>query len=76
MLCNVQILKGSCQQKLTVGADNYTYGTKMDIYVKDKQSNEYYIPVVVGDIKRHSAPDGLYQTGLEISSKVSRKQVK
>ncbi len=48
----------------------------MDIYVKDKQSNEYYIPVVVGDIKRHSAPDGLYQTGLEISSKVSRKQVK
>ena len=49
-------------------ADNYVYGTKMDIHVKDKMGNEYYIPAVLGDLKEHSGPDGLYQTGEAIPS--------
>lgn len=43
-------------------ADNYAYGTKMDIHVKDEAGNDYYIPIVLGDMKEHSWPDGLYQT--------------
>ena len=41
------------------------YGTKLDIVVLDeKTATEYYIPAVVGDVKEHSKPDGLYQTGV------------
>ncbi len=40
------------------------YGTTIDIVVLDEDSqNTYYIPAVVGDVKAHSSPDGLYQTG-------------
>ncbi|MDR1550305.1 MAG: hypothetical protein LBT06_17205 [Hungatella sp.] len=39
------------------------YGTKIDIVVKDEQENLFYIPAVVGDVKEHTWPDGLYQTG-------------
>ncbi len=40
------------------------YGTKIDILVLDETTNtQYYIPAVVGDVKGHSSPDGLYQTG-------------
>lgn len=49
-------------------AENYVYGTKMDIHVKDRMGNEYYIPAVLGNLKEHSGPDGLYQTGLAIPS--------
>ena len=49
-------------------ATDFAYGTKMDIHVRDDEGNEYYIPVVLGDIKAHSAPDGLYQTGVLIPS--------
>lgn len=41
------------------------FGTKLDIVVLDESTNtKYYIPAVVGDAKEHSAPDGLYQTGV------------
>lgn len=44
--------------------DEMQYGTKIDIVVLDKKTgNEYYIPAVVGDVKAHTAPDGIYQTG-------------
>lgn len=39
------------------------YGTKLDIVVKDEQETLLYIPAVVGDVKEHTWPDGLYQTG-------------
>lgn len=47
-------------------AVDFLYGTKIDIHVQDKEGNEFYIPAVVGDIKQHSGPEGLYQTGISI----------
>ncbi|MDR1503017.1 MAG: hypothetical protein LBT43_11255 [Prevotella sp.] len=45
------------------------YGTKIDIVVSDESTNtKYYIPAVVGDAKEHSAPDGVYQTGVPFDS--------
>ncbi len=43
-------------------------GTKLDIKVQCEKEGEnygeiFYIPAVVGDVKEHSYPDGLYQTG-------------
>lgn len=44
------------------------YGTKIDIHVVEQHDNNkhYYIPAVVGDVKNHTHPDGLYQTGIEL----------
>lgn len=48
-----------------VTASEMQYGTKIDIVVLDESTNtQYYIPAVVGDVKAHSSPDGLYQTGV------------
>ncbi len=52
-------------------ASDFKYGTKLDIVVLDETtSTTYYIPAVLGDIKAHSWPDGLYQTGKYIPSGV------
>ena len=49
--------------KITV--EEMHYGTKLDIVVLDESTGtKYYIPAVVGDVKEHSKPDGLYQTGI------------
>lgn len=48
-----------------INNDDMKFGTKLDIVVLDESTNtKYYIPAVVGDAKEHSAPDGLYQTGV------------
>lgn len=46
----------------------------MDIMVQCEKEGEhygeiFYIPVVVGDAKEHSYPDGLYQTGVPFNEK-------
>lgn len=52
-----------------ISVDEMKYGTKIDIVVLDETTNiTYYIPAVVGDVKNHSSPDGLYQTGVPFSS--------
>lgn len=43
------------------------YGTKIDIHVVGQHDGiHYYIPAVIGDVKNHTYPDGLYQTGVEM----------
>ena len=45
------------------------YEPEIDIVVLDETTNtKYYIPAVIGDAKEHSAPDGLYQTGVPFNS--------
>ncbi len=40
------------------------YGTKIDIKVLHEPTNTYYYtPAVIADVKNHTYPDGLYQTG-------------
>lgn len=54
-----------------ISDNDMQYGTKLDIVVLDESttpSTTYYIPAVVGDAKEHSAPDGLYQTGVPFDS--------
>jgi len=46
-----------------VTAEEMKYGTEIDIIIKDKNENEYYIYAVVGDVKNHTYPSGIYQTG-------------
>jgi len=48
-----------------VDASQVFYGTKMDVLVEEQDTEErYYIRIVNGDTKEHSAPEGLYQTGV------------
>jgi len=52
-----------------INDNDMQYGTKIDIVVLDETTNtKYYIPAVIGDAKEHSAPDGLYQTGVPFNS--------
>jgi len=46
-----------------VVTENMKYGKTLDVVVMDKNKNEYYIPCIVGDIKAHTYPNGIYQTG-------------
>ena len=47
-----------------VQADDFVYGTYIDIIVSDSSTGEvYYIPCVIGDIKNHTYPNGQYHTG-------------
>ncbi len=60
---NVMNPNHNANDKIT--ASEMQYGTKIDIVVLDELTNtQYYIPAVVGDVKGHSSPDGLYQTGV------------
>lgn len=48
-----------------VQADEFVYGTYIDIIVSDLSTGEkYYIPCVVGDIKNHTYPNGQFHTGI------------
>ena len=52
------------QSNEEIKAEEMKYGTKIDIVVRENNTEKvYYIPAVVGDVKANSAPDGLYQTG-------------
>lgn len=47
-----------------VTPEEMKYGTEIDIIIRDKDKNIYYIYAVVGDVKNHTYPNGIYQTGL------------
>lgn len=48
-----------------VKADDFVYGTYIDIIVSDSATGEvYYIPCVLGDVKNHTYPDGQFHTGI------------
>jgi len=58
------VMNPNHQKNATVTEAEMQYGTKIDIKVLDESSNTYYyIPAVVADVKNHTYPDGLYQTG-------------
>ncbi len=64
------VMNPSHQQNQQISVSEMKYGTKMDIVVVDETTNtKYYIPAVVGDVKEHSYPNGLYQTGVPFDSK-------
>ena len=46
-----------------VWADDFVYGTKLDAVLKDKDGKLYYLPCVFGEMKEHTYPNGVYQTG-------------
>lgn len=55
--------------KENVDVSKVFYGTKMDVLVEDQYTGErYYVRVVNGEAKEHSAPEGLYQTGIPFNS--------
>ena len=47
----------------TVAAEGFTYGTDVDAIIEDNNGNVYYIPCTLGDVKVHTYPNGIYQTG-------------
>lgn len=50
--------------------EDMQYGTKIDIHVVGQHDGiDYYIPAVIGDVKNHTYPDGLYQTGFRMVTK-------
>ena len=53
------------QPNESVSEEEMQFGTKIDIVVLDESTNtEYYIPAVVGDVKNHTYPNGIYHTGV------------
>lgn len=66
------VMNPKYSNKSIVTDSDMNYGTKLDIHVVGQHDGiDYYIPAVVGDVKNHSYPDGLYQTGIEM---VTQKQ--
>lgn len=61
-----KVLDDNADLSIELDASDYIYGTMIDIHVQDERGNSFYIPAVVGDLKRHSGPDGYYQTGIDI----------
>lgn len=50
------------------------YGTKMDVLVEGQYTGErYYVRVVIGETKEHSAPHGLFQTGKPFNTRRPEK---
>ena len=44
-------------------ADKFNWNVKIDVVVMDSEGNLYYIPCVPGDVKAHTYPNGIFQTG-------------
>lgn len=44
-------------------AEDMAYGTCVDITI-ELDGNTYYIPAIIVDTKEHSAPEGIFQTGI------------
>jgi hypothetical protein len=51
---------------MPISEEGMKYGTKIDIFVIcQHEGTELFIPAVVGDVKNHSWPEGMYQTGMQ-----------
>jgi hypothetical protein len=48
-------------EKVTL--EEMKYGSKVDVALRDSSGNLYYVPTIVGDVKNHTYPNGIYQTG-------------
>jgi hypothetical protein len=46
-----------------ISLEEMKYGTKIDVVLRDSDGNIYYLPCVVGDVKAHTWPNGVLQTG-------------
>jgi hypothetical protein len=46
-----------------IWAEEFKFNTQVDAVLKDKDGNLQYLFCVVGDIKAHTYPNGIYQTG-------------
>lgn len=46
-----------------ISAGEMQYGTYVDVVLRNKAGEEFYIPCVVADCKAHTYPNGFYQTG-------------
>lgn len=44
-------------------AEDVKVGTFIDVILRDSNYNIYFMPVIVGDAKEHTYPNGIYQTG-------------
>lgn len=51
-----------------VTAEEFKYGTFIDVGIRDKNGQLYYIPCVVADCKAHTYPTGYIQTGVAVKS--------
>mgnify|MGYP000921563651 CR=1 FL=1 len=60
-----KVLKTNYPNNGKCNADDFKadWGRKLDAVIKDKSGKLYYVPCVVGDIKAHTYPNGIYQTG-------------
>ena len=38
-------------------------GTCMDVILRDSNYNIFFVPTIIGDVKEHTYPNGIYQTG-------------
>jgi len=51
-------------QQGTLSEGHFKYGTEVDVVLKHIQTGEIvYVQTIVGDVKGHTYPDGVFQTG-------------
>jgi hypothetical protein len=46
-----------------IWAEEFNFNTELDAVLKDKDGKQWYLFCIVGDIKAHTYPNGIYQTG-------------
>jgi hypothetical protein len=56
-----KVLNPNFPEDKKVLADDFKYQTKIDV-VLQKGNKQYYVYCVVGDVKEHTYPNGIYQT--------------
>jgi hypothetical protein len=57
-----------------IWAENFRYGARLDAVISDSAGNLYYIPCVVGDIKAHTYPTGVVQTGIPFTDNATERE--
>lgn len=51
-------------EEQTLSESQFKYGTEIDVVLQNSKNNEIvYIECIVGDVKGHTYPDGIYHTG-------------
>ena len=52
------------EEEQTISENQFKYGTEIDVVLQNsKDKSEVYIECIIGDVKAHTYPDGVFQTG-------------
>jgi len=57
------VMNPSHQPSEKISPEEMKYGSKVDVVLRHDDGTNYYLPCVIGDVKAHTWPNGILQTG-------------